>query len=73
MKEFEALSGIKINLFKTELFPFNTDSNFSQEATSLFGCKLGKFPFKYLGLPLHDRKLAVKDWNFLLNKLTNKL
>lgn len=53
--------------------PFNTDSNFSQEATSLFGCKPGKFPFKYLGLPLYDRKLTVKDWDFLLNKLTNKL
>ena len=39
----------------------------------VFGCKTGKFSLKYLGLPLHNRKLAVKDWEFLLTKVEHKL
>lgn len=73
MKSFEALSGIRINFSKTELFSLHTSAEFTQAAAQLFGCQIGKFPLKYLGLPLHNRKLALKDWNFLITKLEHKL
>lgn len=50
MQCLEALTGIKINLSKTELFPINIDADLKNEAAALFGCKIGKFPFIYLGL-----------------------
>jgi hypothetical protein len=68
---FEVVSGIKMNLSKTELFPLNTDqgSNFA----SIFRCKLGKFPLRYLGLPLSDVGLKKQDWDFLLTKFEKRL
>ena len=27
-----------------------------------FGCNLGSFPFRYMGIPTHHRKLMNKDW-----------
>lgn len=30
-------------------------------------------PFQYLGLPLNDTKLIVADWQFLLDKVEQKL
>ena len=39
----------------------------------LFGCGLGKYPFCYLGLPMHTRKLSNKDWRVIENRIENKL
>lgn len=73
MKGFEALSGININLDKTEFFPINLPRTEAQLLASVFGCKIGTFPFKYLGLPLHYKKLMNKDWDYILKKWDNKL
>lgn len=43
MKSFEALSGIKINIDKTELFPLNISIDCAREITSMdvkFGLSL---------------------------------
>ena len=39
----------------------------------MLNCKLGGFPFIYLGLPISDRKLTIEQWNFLVNKLAGKV
>lgn len=69
MKGFEVLSGIKINLTKAEMFLINVEQDFLITAASLFGCAIGKFSLKYLGLSLHTKKLSVKDWDFLIYKI----
>lgn len=71
MQAFEAISGIKVNLEKTEMYAINT--NHLDQLASVFKCKTATFPIKYLGLPLHDKKLSVKDWNFLIDKIEKKL
>lgn len=71
MKAFEAVSGIKINLDKTEMYRLST--NHLSELAYACRCSTSSFPIKYLGLPLHDRKLTVNDWHFLINKLKKKL
>ena len=59
---FEALSGLKINLEKSELIPVGRVSNVDYLADEL-GCKVGSLPTTYPGLPLgaHCKSVAVWD------------
>ena len=48
---FEIVSGLEINLDKSELVPMGVVPNFEMLVDAL-GCKQGLLPMKYLGLPL---------------------
>ena len=48
---FEAFSGLKINLHKSEIIPLRRVDNVEELAAEL-GCGVGSLPTKYLGLPL---------------------
>ena len=48
---FETFSGLKINLYKSKLILVGEVLNV-EEFASLLGCKVGKLPSTYLGLPL---------------------
>ena len=48
---FEAFSGLRINLSKSENIPMGTVSNVETLAIEL-GCGIGSLPTIYLGLPL---------------------
>jgi hypothetical protein len=54
---FEQLSGLKINFHKSEIFCFGDAKEHEQAYLDLFGCKAGVYPFRYLGIPMHFRKL----------------
>ena len=54
---FEQLSGLKINFHKSEIFCFGDAKEHEQAYSDLFGCKAGAYPFRYLGIPMHFRKL----------------
>ena len=59
---FEQLSGLKINFHKSEIFCFGKAKE--QEVlfySQLFGCDIWTYPFRYLGIPMHTRKLSNKD------------
>ena len=73
MRGFEALSGIRVNQNKTELYYLNIDRVLAEDLAHVFGCRVGQFPFKYLGLPLSYQKLKVRDWEFLIRKVEDKL
>ena len=47
---FEAFSGLKINLNKSEIIPLGRVDNMEELAAEL-GCGVGSLPTKYLGLP----------------------
>ena len=48
---FEVISGLKVNLSKTEAIPVG--EGFPMETlASVLGCKIGSLPTSYLGLPL---------------------
>ena len=51
MAWFEAASGLRINLAKSELIPVGEVEDIEVMTVEL-GCKVGDFPVKYLGLPL---------------------
>jgi hypothetical protein len=62
---FEELSDLKINFHKSEVFCFGEAKDNESQYEQLFGCKKGSFPFKYLGIPMHFRKLNNKDWEII--------
>jgi hypothetical protein len=59
---FEQLSGLKINFHKSELFCYGAAKDHEEEYRQIFGCGVGSFPFRYLGIPMHHRKLRNLDW-----------
>jgi hypothetical protein len=58
---FEQLSGLKINFNKSEIFGFGEADENRAFYTELFGCNLGDFPMRYLGIAIHYRKLSNAD------------
>jgi hypothetical protein len=70
---FEQLSGLKINFHKSELFCFGQAKESEEEYSYLFGCKMGSYHFRYLGLPMHYRKLNNKDWKLIEERIKKKL
>jgi hypothetical protein len=70
---FEELSGLKINFHKSEVFCFGEAKDNESRYEQLFGCKKGSFPFKYLGIPMHFRKLNNKNWEMIEERIEKKL
>ena len=59
---FEKLSGLKINFYKSEIFCFGEAKNCKSQYMELFGCNPSTFLIRYLGIPIHYRKLSNNDW-----------
>jgi hypothetical protein len=66
---FEEMSGLKINYHKSEMMVMGQPPEIMQRFADMLNCKLGEFPFVYLGLPISDRKLTMDQWMFLFQKL----
>ncbi|XP_023916416.1 uncharacterized protein LOC112028013 [Quercus suber] len=69
---FEAVSGLKINLGKSELVPVGMVDNLDLLLIVL-GCKQGTLPMKYLGLPLGAKFKDKAIWNPILEKIERRL
>jgi hypothetical protein len=70
---FEQLSSLKINFHKSEIFCFGKARDEENEYRNLFGCEIGSLPFKYLGIPIHYRKLLNGEWKPVEDRFENKL
>ncbi|WVZ52992.1 hypothetical protein U9M48_003986 [Paspalum notatum var. saurae] len=55
---FEQILSLKINFRKSEIFCFGQAKEDGSSYAHLFSYKVGSFPFRYLGIPLHYRKLC---------------
>jgi hypothetical protein len=73
LSAFEQLSGLKINFHKSEIFCFGEAKDYESQYEQLFGCKRGSYPFRYLGIPMHFRKLNNKDWEMIEERIEKKL
>ena len=69
---FEAFSGLKINLFKSEIIPLGRVDNVEELAAEL-GCGVGSLPTKYLGLPLGAPHRASGVWDSIEERFRNRL
>jgi hypothetical protein len=70
---FEQLSGLKINYHKSELYCFGKAVEVRDQYRNIFGCEIGSLPFKYLGIPIHYRKLLNKEWKTVEDRFDGKL
>jgi hypothetical protein len=58
---FEKVSCMKINFYKSEFISMNIDVERVHDIAHILTCPIDKFPFKYLGVPLHFYKLRRED------------
>jgi hypothetical protein len=70
---FEQLSRLKIYFHKSEIFCFGKAKDHEVFYSQLFGCVIGKYPFRYLGLPMNNRKLNNKDWKVIEDRIEKRL
>ncbi|KAK2421555.1 cyanogenic beta-glucosidase [Trifolium repens] len=57
LRGFEAVSSLKVNFWKSCLVGVNVEEDFLAMASRFLNCRIGRAPFKYLGLPM-----PVKVW-----------
>ena len=69
---FEAVSGLKINLNKSEIIPLGRVDNVESLAVEL-GCRVGSLPTRYLGLPLGDPHRASGVWDSIEERFRKRL
>jgi hypothetical protein len=62
-----------INYHKSELIPINVEVEECSSFFETFGCVLGSFPIKYLGIPLHYDKLKREDLQPLIDSILGRL
>ena len=69
---FEAISGLKVNLAKSEMVQVG-DVPHVGELAGILGCSTSSLPMKYLGLPLGAKFKAKEIWNEVLEKMERQL
>ncbi|RVW48620.1 Transposon TX1 uncharacterized 149 kDa protein [Vitis vinifera] len=69
---FEAISGLNINLEKSEILPVGRVENAEVLASEL-GCKVGYLPSTYLGLPLGAPHKSVVVWDGVEERMRKRL
>ena len=69
---FEAFSGLKINLNKSEIIPLGRVDNVESLASEL-GCRVGALPTMYLGLPLGAPHRALGVWDSIEERFRKRL
>ncbi|RVW43782.1 hypothetical protein CK203_074034 [Vitis vinifera] len=69
---FEAASGLRINLAKSEVIPVGEVEDIEMLAVEL-GCKVGTLPSVYLGLPLGAKHKAMAMWDGVEARMRRRL
>jgi hypothetical protein len=70
---FEQLSGLNINFHKSELFYFGEAQQEAGIYADIFGCGQGQFLIRYLGIPIHYRRLTLAEWKVVEERLQKHL
>jgi hypothetical protein len=66
---YEEMSVMRINYSKSEIFTLGL----SEEVADAFNGKLSKFPMKYLGLLISDRRLTMAELSDAAEKMEKRL
>ena len=69
---FEAMSGLRINLSKSEIIPIGLVVNEEELAIEL-GCRVRSIPISYLGLPLGAPHKVLGIWNSIEERFRKRL
>jgi hypothetical protein len=69
----EQLSSLKINFHKSELYCFGKAQNDIDIYKDIFKCRAVEFPFNYLGIPIHFKKLRNSNWRRVEERFEKRL
>uniref|UniRef100_A0A2N9FWA0 Reverse transcriptase domain-containing protein n=1 Tax=Fagus sylvatica TaxID=28930 RepID=A0A2N9FWA0_FAGSY len=69
---FEAVTGLRVNLSKSEMVPVGDVPNLWVLA-DIMGCRIGSLSMCYLGMPLGANFKSKIVWNSILEKMEGKL
>ena len=69
---FEAISGLRINLDKSEILPVGRVENLELLAHEV-GCKVGRLPTSYLGIPLGANHKSMAVWDGVEERFRKRL
>jgi hypothetical protein len=69
---FEAVSGLRINLGKSELVPIGEVEDVESLA-HILGCRIGSLLMTYLGMPLGASFKSISIWNGVIEKVERRL
>ena len=69
---FQAFTGLKVNVGKSEIVPVGVVNNLDALANILH-CRVGNLPMKYLEMPLETSFKTASIWNSILKKMEMKL
>jgi hypothetical protein len=68
------MSGMQINYHKSEFISVNIENeDVVNRWAEIFGCPVGAFLVKYLGIPLHYTKLSREDLQPHVNKIIKRI
>lgn len=70
---FQAVSGLKINFFKSEVIGVSMPEEHLRDFAGILGCKVGMLPTSYLGLPLCIGTPSKSLWFPVVEKLEKRL
>ena len=69
---FEATTGLRVNLAKSEIVPVGEVVNIWVLADILC-CRIGSLPMSYLGMPLGSSFKSTSIWNPIIEKMERRL
>jgi hypothetical protein len=70
---FEQLSDLKINYHKSDICCYGEAKEVQEEYSNIFYCQCGIYPFEYLEIPMHHKKLNNSDWKVIEQRIEKKL
>ncbi|MCH82386.1 LINE-1 reverse transcriptase like, partial [Trifolium medium] len=73
LRGFEMASGLKINFWKSCVIGVNVTEEFLGMASDFLNCRIGRIPFKYLGLPVGANPRKMSTWEPMLESVRRRL
>ncbi|KAJ9709801.1 hypothetical protein PVL29_001319 [Vitis rotundifolia] len=70
---FGHISGLKVNLDKSNIYGINLDQNHLYRLAEMLDCKVSSWPILYLGLPLGENLKACGFWDPVVERISKRL
>ena len=70
---FRSVSGLKINMSKSNILGLGVDDDIVSSLADWVGCEVGVWPINYLGLPLGGNPRSRNFWEPVISKVTKRL
>lgn len=73
LRNFELLSGLKVNFDKCSVMGVNVDRGRLETMATSLGCVVGDIPFSYLGVRVEICQKSSNEWMGLIQKFRKRL